>query len=49
MDQDTFTLGSGEMKILTYFGYKRYIKASGTNANVYVILMRNRRTYPAVE
>lgn len=49
VDQDTFTLGSGEMKILTYFGYKRYIKASGTNAKVYVILMRNRRTYPAVE
>lgn len=49
VDQDTFTLGSGEMKILTYFGYKRYIKAVGTNADVYVILMRNRRTDPAVE
>ena len=50
VDQDTFSLAAaGDTKILTYFGYKRYIKATGTNADVYVILMRNRRTDPAVE
>lgn len=49
VDQDTFTLGAGETKILTYFGYKRFIKATGTNADVYVILMRNRRTNPTVD
>ena len=47
VDQSTFSLAaSGDTKVLAYIGEKRYIKAAGTNADVYVLLEEARKTTP---
>lgn len=47
VDTSSFTLAaSGDTKILAYIGEKRYVKAVGTNADVYVLLEEARKTTP---